>query len=57
MPRILGALCTLLLFIAFTASKTHADPVVVTSGFLTVTGLGGGPQYTLFGDNFVGGGR
>ena len=57
MSKVFSALCTILLFIAFTASKTHADPIVVTSGSLTVTGLDGGPQYTLFGDNFAAGGR
>jgi hypothetical protein len=57
MSKIFTALCTMLLFVALTPSKTHADPIVVTSGSLTVTGLAGGPQYTLFGDNFVTGGQ
>lgn len=57
MPRIFTALCAMLLFVAFTPSTTRADPIVITSGFLTVTGLGGGPQYALFGDNFATGGH
>jgi PEP-CTERM motif-containing protein len=57
MPRVFAALCTVFLFVALTPSKTRADPVVVTSGFLTVTGLSGGPMYTLVGDNFVTGGQ
>jgi len=57
MSKVFSALCTILLFIAFTASKTYADPIVVTSGSLTVTGLDGGPQFTLFGDNLATGGR
>lgn len=57
MPRIFTALCTILLFVAFTPRQTHADPILITSGSLTVTGLLGGPQYTLFGDNFATGGH
>jgi hypothetical protein len=57
MPRIFSALCAMLLFVAFTPSNTHADPIVVTGGSLTVTGFFSGPQYTLFGDNFSSGGR
>ena len=56
MFRISSALCTLLLLVTFTPSTTHADPIVVTSGFLTVTGLDGGPVYSLRGDNFSNGG-
>lgn len=57
MFRILSALCAMLLFVAFSPSTTQADPIVVTSGFLTVTGLTGGPQYMLFGDNFAASGQ
>lgn len=57
MVRIFSALCTLLLIVAFTSSKARADPIVVTSGTLTVTGAGGGPEYVLFGNNFASGGR
>lgn len=56
MFRISSALCTLLLVFAFTPSTTHADPIFITSGTLTVTGLAGGPVYTLRGDNFASGG-
>lgn len=56
MFRISSALCTLLLLVAFTPSTTHADPIFITSGTLTVTGLGGGPVYSLRGDNFASGG-
>lgn len=56
MFRISSALCTLLLLVAFTPSTTHADPILITSGTLTVTGLGGGPVYSLRGDNFASGG-
>lgn len=56
MFRISSVLCTLLLFVAFAPSTTHADPVLITSGSLTVTGLSGGPSYSLKGDNFSSGG-
>lgn len=52
MSRFLSAVCTLLLAAAFTPSTTRADTVVITSGTLTVTGLQGGPVFTLFGNNF-----
>jgi hypothetical protein len=56
MFRISSALCTLLLIVAFTPSTTHADPIFITSGTLTVTGLNGGPVYSLSGVNFASGG-
>ena len=56
MFRISSALCTLLLLVAFTPATPHADPIFITSGFLTVTGLNGGPTYALFGNNFATGG-
>lgn len=52
MSKIISALCTMFLFVAFTPSKTHADPIVITSGTLTVNGLIGGPRFTLSGNNF-----
>ena len=52
MTRVFSALCTLLLIFVFTPSTTQADPIVITGGSLTVTGVGGGPNYVLFGDNF-----
>lgn len=56
MPRILPALCALLLLAI--APSVKADPIVITSGTLTVTGaIPGGPDFTLNGENFsVGGG-
>jgi len=56
MSKIFIALCTMLLFVAFTPTKTHADPIVITGGSLTVTGLAGGPDFTIFGENFAAGG-
>ena len=53
MSRIFSALCAMLLFVGFSSSTTQADPIVVTNGSLTVTGLAGGPNYMLFGDNFA----
>lgn len=53
MGKIFSGLCTLLLFAAFTPSTTHADPVVITNGFVTITGLLGAPAYSFAGDNFA----
>ncbi len=52
MSRILGALCSLFLMVVFTPTLTRADPIVVTSGTITVSGLAGGPHFDLTGDNF-----
>lgn len=43
---------SLLFIIVLAQSTTHADPIVVTGGNLTVVGIAGGPTYTLTGDNF-----
>lgn len=56
MVKIFSLVCTLLLMVAFTPSRTHADPIVITSGNLTVTGFFTGPVYSLRGDNFSSGG-
>ena len=56
MTRIISALCALVLVVVFSPSTTQADPVFITSGSLTVTGVFGGPTYTLFGNNFAAGG-
>ena len=56
MSKIFTTLCATLLFVAFTPAKTHADPIVITGGSLTVTGLIGGPRFTLVGENFSAGG-
>jgi hypothetical protein len=56
MSKIFSALCALLLIVAFTPSTTHADPILITSGTLTVTGFVGPEVYSLSGDNFSAGG-
>ena len=57
MPRIVIVLCALLMLTLTPSVK--ADPIVVTSGSLSVTGISGGPHYSLFGENFsvAGGGE
>jgi len=52
MTRIFSALCTLLLISVFTPSTTHADPLVITGGTLTIEGPVGGPDFILSGNNF-----
>jgi hypothetical protein len=52
MSRIIGGLCTLFLIVVFTPALAQADPIVVTSGTITVSGLAGGPHFTLVGNNF-----
>ena len=55
MPRIVIVLCAFLMLTLTPSVK--ADPIVVTSGSLSVTGITGGPTFSLFGENFsVGGG-
>lgn len=53
MSKILPGLCTLLLFATFTPSTAHADPIVVTSGSLTVQGFFHAPSYSFAGENFA----
>lgn len=57
MSKILIVFCAFLM-VTLTPS-VRADPIVVTSGSLTVTGISGGPQFGLFGENFsiTGGGE
>lgn len=50
MSKILIVLCAFLMLTLTPSVK--ADPLVITSGSLSVTGLGGGPRYNLFGENF-----
>lgn len=57
MSKLFSSLCTLLLIVVFTPSKTHADTFVITSGTLTVTGAVGGPVFDLSGNNFFVSGR
>ena len=52
MSRIFGGVCTLILIVLFTPALTRADPLVVTSGSITITGIMGGPLGSLSGDNF-----
>ena len=52
MSKILCVFATLLIIAALTPATATADPLVITSGTLTVTGLGGGPHFTLTGVNF-----
>jgi len=52
MSRIFGGLCTLFLIVVFTPALTRADPIVVTSGNIMVSGLIGGPVFNLSGNNF-----
>lgn len=52
MSRIFGGLCTLILIVLFTPALTRAEPMVVTGGTITITGLSGGPLGGLTGDNF-----
>ena len=52
MSRIFGGLCTLFLIVLFTPALARADPIVVTSGNVMVSGIAGGPMFNLSGDNF-----
>ena len=55
MSRIFGGLCTLILIVLFTPALSRADPIVVTGGTITVSGISGGPLGNLTGDNFSAG--
>ena len=48
----LTRLCLLAFTLVFTSSITHADPIVITSGALSVSGLAGIPVYSFSGQNF-----
>jgi len=52
MSKFLAGLCTLFLIAVFTPALTRADPIVVTGGTLMVSGIAGGPMFSLTGDNF-----
>lgn len=58
MSKIFSAFCTLLLLVLFTPTITKADPIIVTGGFITLSGPLGAPRFSLSGDNFavIGGG-
>ena len=53
MSRILVGLCSFVLIAVFAPTATRADPIVVTSGTVTVTGILGSEQGSLAGDNFL----
>ena len=53
MSKILCVFATLLMIAALTPATASADPIVITSGTLSVTGLTGGPHFSLTGLNFV----
>ena len=50
MSRILIVLCAFLMLTL--APSVKADPIVVTGGSLSVTGISGGPHFNLTGENF-----
>jgi hypothetical protein len=52
MSKFVFTLCTLLFIVAFTPAITRADTIVITSGFVSITGVGGGPNYSISGLNF-----
>jgi hypothetical protein len=56
MLKICGGVCSLILLVLFTPALTRADPLVVTSGTVTITGISGGPLGSLSGNNFSIGG-
>jgi hypothetical protein len=53
MSKILCVFATLLMIAALTPATATADPIVITSGTLSVTGLTGGPHFSLTGLNFA----
>ena len=57
MSKVLIVLCAFLMLTLTPSVK--ADPIVVTSGSLTITGIFDGPSYSLSGENFsvIGGGE
>lgn len=50
MSRIIIGLCAFVMLVLTPSVK--ADPIVITSGSLTVTGLAGSPTYSISGTNF-----
>lgn len=46
------ALFTLFVIVSFAPATANADPLIITSGTLTVEGFFGGPDFTFFGNNF-----
>lgn len=52
MSKLFTSICISLLFVAFTPAAACADPIEITSGFISVSRLQG-PIYNLVGINFV----
>ena len=55
MSKCLYVFATLLIIAAFTPATATADPLVITSGTGSVTGLSGGPHFSVTGLNFSAG--
>ena len=53
MSKILCVFATLLMMAALTPATANADPLVITSGTGSVTGLSGGPSFNVTGLNFA----
>ena len=53
MLKTVTQLCLLLTIITVTPALARAEPVIITSGSLSVTGLSGSPVYNLIGTNFA----
>jgi len=53
MSKILCLFATLLMMAALTPATANADPLVITSGTGSVTGLSGGPSFNVTGLNFA----
>jgi len=50
MSKMIIGLCAFVLLVL--TPSVQADPIVITSGSLTVTGLSGSPKYSISGNNF-----
>ena len=50
MSKMIMGLCAFVMLVI--TPSVHADPVVITSGSLTVVGIFGSPSYSISGDNF-----
>jgi hypothetical protein len=49
MSRVIIGLCAFVMLVI--TPSVQADPIVITSGSLTVTGLSGTPRYSISGEN------
>ena len=50
MSKIIVGLCAFIMLVI--TPSVQADPIVITSGSLTVVGLSGSPTYSISGANF-----